>query len=132
MVIPLSRATSDGRALAEVVPPTRLEAVVDRARGSGGEVVGLLKTGSAFMAPGTSAARMVLAMVRDSDEVVSAAVLADGSYGIRDVYLGLPVRLGRQGLREISRSRSRPGNWPRCARRPTGSASASARCAEAS
>lgn len=101
MVIPLSRATSDGRALAEVVPPTRLEAVVDRARGSGGEVVGLLKTGSAFMAPGTSAARMVLAMVRDSDEVVSAAVLADGSYGIRDVYLGLPVRLGRQGLREI-------------------------------
>jgi malate dehydrogenase len=44
---------------------------------------------------------MVLAMVRESDEVMSAAVLADGSYGIRDVYLGLPVRLDRQGLREI-------------------------------
>ncbi|MDL5159710.1 malate dehydrogenase [Actinomycetospora termitidis] len=101
MVIPLSRATAGGRPLPQVVPPVRLNAVVDRARGSGGEVVGLLKTGSAFLAPGMSAARMVLAMVRESDEVMSAAVLADGSYGIRDVYLGLPVRLGRQGLREI-------------------------------
>ncbi|MDD7920185.1 malate dehydrogenase [Actinomycetospora callitridis] len=101
MVIPLSRATHDGRSLDALVSPGRLNAAVDRARGSGAEVVGLLKTGSAFMAPGTSAARMVLAMVRDSDEVMSAAVLADGSYGIRDVYLGLPVRLGRSGLREI-------------------------------
>ncbi|MHC1559093.1 malate dehydrogenase [Actinomycetospora sp. C-140] len=101
MVIPLSRAAQDGRSLAQVVPPARLDAVVDRARGSGAEVVGLLKTGSAFLAPGMSAARMVLAMVRESDEVMSAAVLADGSYGIRDVYLGLPVRLGRHGLREI-------------------------------
>jgi malate dehydrogenase len=101
MVIPLSRASQDGRALARVVPPARINAVVDRARGSGAEVVGLLGTGSAFLAPGTSAARMVLAMARDSDEVMAAAVLADGSYGIRDVYLGLPVRLGRDGLREI-------------------------------
>ncbi|MEJ2867793.1 malate dehydrogenase [Actinomycetospora sp. OC33-EN08] len=101
MVIPLSRATSAGRPLPQVVSQARLDAVVDRARGSGGEVVGLLKTGSAFMAPGMSAARMVLAMIRESDEVMSAAVLADGSYGISDVYLGLPVRLGRRGLREI-------------------------------
>lgn len=101
MVIPLSRASHDGSSLAQIVPPAQLNAVVDRARGSGAEVVGLLKTGSAFMAPGMSAARMVLAMVRDSDEVMSAAVLADGSYGIRGVYVGLPVRLGRGGLREI-------------------------------
>ena len=101
MVIPLSRATHDGRPLDALVSPVRLNAVVDRARGSGAEVVGLLRSGSAFMAPGTSAARMVLAMVHESDEVMSAAVLADGSYGIRDVYVGLPVRLGRRGLREI-------------------------------
>jgi malate dehydrogenase len=101
MVIPLSRAMQDGRPLSSLVSPARLNAVVDRARGSGAEVVGLLRSGSAFMAPGMSAARMVLAMVRESDEVMSAAVLADGSYGIRDVYLGLPVRLDRQGLREI-------------------------------
>jgi malate dehydrogenase len=103
MVIPLSRATQGGRPLSGRVPSARLDAVVDRARSSGAEVVGLLRSGSAFMAPGTSAARMVLAMVRESDEVMSVAVLADGSYGIHDVYLGLPVRLGRHGLREIVR-----------------------------
>jgi malate dehydrogenase len=101
MVIPLSRVRAGGRPVAETVPPARVNAVVDRARGSGAEVVGLLRSGSAFLAPGMAAARMVLAMVRETGEVMSAAVLADGTYGIRDVYLGLPVRLGRHGLREI-------------------------------
>lgn len=94
MVIPLSQASADGRPLRQ----PDLAETIDRARGSGAEVVGLLKTGSAFLAPGTSAARMVLAMARDTGEVLPAAVLADGSYGIRDVYLGLPVRLGRRGV----------------------------------
>ena len=101
MVIPLSRARAGGRPVTDALPAERLRAVVDRARGSGAEVVGLLRSGSAFLAPGTSAARMVLAMARETGEVLSAAVLADGAYGIRDVYLGLPVRLGRRGLREI-------------------------------
>jgi malate dehydrogenase len=101
MVIPLSRATAGGQALAGAIDRTELDAIVDRARGSGAEVVGLLKTGSAFMAPGTSSARMVLAMARDTGELMSAAVLARGEYGLRDVYVGLPVRLGPGGLREI-------------------------------
>ncbi|MYW89327.1 malate dehydrogenase [Amycolatopsis rubida] len=101
MVIPLSQARSGARPLTELVDRAALDAVVDRSRGSGAEVVGLLKTGSAFMAPGMSAARMVLAMARDTGEVMPAAVLADGTYGIRDVYVGLPVRLGRGGVREI-------------------------------
>lgn len=99
MVIPLSQATVGGRPLAEVADG--VDAAVERARGSGAEVVGLLRSGSAFLAPGTAAASMVLAMVRDTDEVLPAAVLADGTYGIRDVYVGLPVRLGRRGVREI-------------------------------
>jgi malate dehydrogenase len=99
MVVPLSRATTGGRPLAETVGG--LDAVVDRTRGSGAEVVALLSSGSAFLAPGTSAARMVLAMAADSGEVLPAAVLADGQYGIRDVYVGLPARLGRDGVREI-------------------------------
>lgn len=94
MVIPLSQAGTDGHPLDRL----GLAQAVDRARGSGAEVVGLLKTGSAFLAPGTSAARMVLAMTRDSGDVLPAAVLADGSYGIRDVYVGLPARLGRRGV----------------------------------
>lgn len=104
MVIPLSQATVGGRPLAEVADG--VDAAVDRARGSGAEVVGLLRSatgvgGSASLAPGTATASMVLAMVRDTGEVLPAAVLADGTYGIRDVYVGLPVRLGRRGVREI-------------------------------
>ena len=94
MVIPLSQAGAGGRPL----DPRQLTETIARAKGSGAEVVGLLKTGSAFLAPGTSAARMVLAMARDCGEVLPAAVLADGSYGIRDVYVGLPARLGRRGV----------------------------------
>ncbi|SHL35988.1 malate dehydrogenase (NAD) [Pseudonocardia thermophila] len=97
MVIPLSQARAAGTELAGPA----VEAAVDRARNSGAEVVGLLRTGSAFLAPGTSAARMVLAMAADRGEVMPAAVLADGTYGIRDVYVGLPARLGRTGVREI-------------------------------
>lgn len=108
MVIPLSRASAGGRPLTESVDRADLQAIADRARGSGAEVVGLLKSGSAFMAPGTSAARMVLAMARDSGEVMPAAVLADGSYGIRDVHVGLPARLGRGGVREIVEFDLRP------------------------
>jgi malate dehydrogenase len=108
MVIPLSQARLGTRPLTELVERSALDAVVDRARGSGAEVVGLLKSGSAFLAPGMSAARMVLAMARDTGEVMPAAVLADGSYGIRDVYVGLPARLGRGGVREIVELDLRP------------------------
>lgn len=108
MVIPLSQATAGGRPILERVGPADLDAAVDRARGSGAEVAGLLRSGSAFMAPGMSAARMVLAMVADRGEVMPAAVLADGSYGIRDVYVGLPARLGRRGVQGIVELDLRP------------------------
>jgi malate dehydrogenase len=101
MVIPLSQASAAGRPVTEVLGEAATAAIVNRTRDSGAEVVSLLKQGSAFMAPGASAARMVLAMEAGSDEVLAAAVLADGSYGIEGVYLGLPVRLGPGGVREI-------------------------------
>ena len=101
MVIPLSQASVAGRPLDAALDAGTVQGLVDRARGSGAEVVGLLKSGSAFMAPGMSAARMVLAMAGETGEVLPASVLADGSYGIRDVYVGLPVRLGRSGVVEI-------------------------------
>jgi malate dehydrogenase len=103
MVVPLSQTSVAGA----LDRPT-LDALVARTRDSGAEVVGLLRSGSAFLAPGAAAARMVLAMAADSTEVMTAAVLADGSYGIRDVYVGLPVRLCRGGLREIVRLELRP------------------------
>lgn len=101
MVIPLSLASLGDRPLESTLPPGVVGGLVERARGSGAEIVGLLGKGSAFMAPGTSAARMVLAMIRDDGEVIPAAVLADGTYGLRDVFIGLPARLGRGGVREV-------------------------------
>lgn len=101
MVVPLSIATVDGRPIRSVLSADRLEAIVDRTRTSGAEVVGLLGSGSAYLTPGTAAAQMALAVVRDTREVIPAAVLADGAYGIGEVYVGLPARLGRGGLVEI-------------------------------
>lgn len=109
MVIPLSQASAAGRPLTEVLGEAAITAIVNRSRDSGAEVVSLLKQGSAFMAPGASAARMVLAMVADSGQTLPAAVLADGSYGIEGVYLGLPARLGRGGVREIVELPLTPG-----------------------
>jgi malate dehydrogenase len=63
--------------------------------------VALLEKGSAYYAPGAAAARMVLAMAGDSGEVLPCCVRADGAYGICDVYLGLPARLGRGGVTEV-------------------------------
>jgi malate dehydrogenase len=101
MVIPLSQASAAGRPITEVLGEAETAAIVNRTRDSGAEVVSLLKQGSAFMAPGASAARMVLAMATGSDGPLAASVLADGSYGIEGVYLGLPARLGPGGVREI-------------------------------
>ncbi|PBC35214.1 lactate dehydrogenase [Rhodococcus sp. ACS1] len=101
MVIPLSQARVGGTTITDAIPQAEVTALVDRARNSGAEVVGLLKSGSAFFAPGASAARMVLAMATNSDEIIAATVCANGQYGIADGYVGLPARLGRTGLREI-------------------------------
>lgn len=101
MVIPLSQATVSGRPLTDLLPSEAVNALVDRARNSGAEVVGLLESGSAFFAPGLSAARMVLAMVNETHELLTATVAPKGQYGINGGYVGLPVRLGRAGLAEI-------------------------------
>lgn len=101
MVIPLSQATVRGRPVEEVMEASALDAIVERTRDSGAEVVGLLKTGSAYFAPAESAAAMVRAMAGDSGEVVTACVRSRGAYGLGDSWLGLPVRLGPAGLKEI-------------------------------
>jgi len=109
MVIPLSQATAAGRPLTEVLGEAAVTAVVNRARDSGAEVVSLLRQGSAFLAPGASAARMVLAMAAGDGQTLPATVLADGSYGIEGVYLGLPARLGRGGVLQIVELALAPG-----------------------
>lgn len=108
MVVPLSVATVDERPIRSVLGADRLAALVERTRTSGAEVVGLLGSGSAYLTPGTAAAQMALAVVGDTRAVVPAAVLANGAYGIDDVYVGLPARLGRGGLVDIVEIRLEP------------------------
>jgi malate dehydrogenase len=101
MVVPLSTARIDGAPITTRLDAPTLEALVTRTRGSGAEVVSLLEKGSAYYAPGAAAARMVLAMASGSGEVLPCCVLAEGAYGINDVYLGLPARLGPGGVTEV-------------------------------
>jgi malate dehydrogenase len=101
MVVPLSTARINGRPITEVLDGATLDGLVTRTQKSGAEVVALLEKGSAYYAPGMAAARMVLAMAADTNEILPCCVLAEGAYGIRDVYLGLPARLGRGGVTGI-------------------------------
>ena len=101
MVIPLSQATVNGKPLEGVLPAAQIDAIVERARDSGAEVVKLLQKGSAYFAPAESVAAMVNDMVRESNRVQAACVQSGGAYGLEDTRVGLPVRLGRRGVREI-------------------------------
>jgi malate dehydrogenase len=108
MVIPLSLAKAKGRAIEELIPKDRLGAIVERARDSGAEVVKLLQKGSAYFSPAESAATMVVAMVRGSSPLMAACVQSGGAYGVEDTRIGLPVRLGANGVKEIVKLPLRP------------------------
>jgi malate dehydrogenase len=102
MVVPLSQAFGSGKKLTEMIDRPTLDAIVERTRDSGAEVVSLLKTGSAYFSPGQSAALMVTTMARDDrSQILACAVVPNGQYGLRHTRVGLPVRLGRAGLTEI-------------------------------
>ncbi|MHB8670349.1 MAG: malate dehydrogenase [Acidimicrobiales bacterium] len=96
-----SLVTVDGRPLADVLSAGEIDDVVTRTRDGGAEVVALLKTGSAYFAPSSAAEAMVEAVVRDSGELMPVCAWLEGQFGIRDVYLGVPARLGRAGIRSI-------------------------------
>jgi malate dehydrogenase len=101
MVIPLSQAFVGERPIESMFDADTLNAMVERARESGGEVVKLLQKGSAYFSPAESVATMVRAMVRGSGEVLAACVRTRGAYGLADTRVGLPVRLHRRGVKEI-------------------------------
>ncbi len=101
-MVPLTRfATVSGIPVSELIPAARLEEIVTRTRNGGAEIVSLLKTGSAYYAPASSAAQMVEAILKDKKRVVPCAVHLDGQYGLKDVYLGVPIRLGAGGVEKI-------------------------------
>jgi malate dehydrogenase len=108
MVIPLSQAFVGASPIEKVLDAASLAAIIERTRESGGEVVKLLKKGSAYFSPAESAVSMVRIMASGSDEVIAACVRPSGAYGLADARVGLPVRLDRRGLREVVQLELRP------------------------
>jgi malate dehydrogenase len=101
-MVPLPRhATVEGKPLAELVDDETQERLFERTRDAGAEIVGLLKKGSAYYGPSASVAQMVNAIAGDTKEVLPVCAWTAGEYGISDVYVGLPARLGRGGVEQI-------------------------------
>jgi malate dehydrogenase len=101
-MVPLVRHSNvAGVPLNELLPADILDAIVERTRKGGGEIVSLLKTGSAFYAPGAAVAQMVESILKDKNLIVPAAAFMQGEYGLNDIFFGVPVQLGRQGAVKI-------------------------------
>ena len=94
-------ATVRGKPITELLDAAKIEAINQRARDGGAEIVKLLKTGSAFYAPSSSAVKMVRAILQDTGEVIPSCVYLKGQYGLQEVYCGVPVRLGRGGAKQV-------------------------------
>lgn len=108
-MVPLTRHSNvAGVPLVEILPPERLSAIVERTRKGGGEIVSLLKTGSAFYAPSIAVTQMVEAILKDKHLIIPASAYLNGEYGLRDIYFGVPVQLGRKGVEKIIEYRLSP------------------------
>ncbi len=101
MVPLLNRTTVSGIPLCSLMDSRRMEEIVDRTRKGGAEIVALLKTGSAFYAPAASVVQMVKAIIDDEKRIIPASAYLNGQYGLKEIFLGVPVKIGRQGVEEI-------------------------------
>jgi len=101
-MVPLPRYTTvGGIAVTELIPKDRLDAIVDRTRNGGGEIVKLLKSGSAYYAPAAATVKMVDAVLNDRKTVLAASAYCDGQFGLTNVFVGVPVTLGANGVEKI-------------------------------
>jgi len=101
-MVPLPRySTVAGIPIPELLSQDKIDAIVQRTRDGGIEIVNFYKTGSAYYAPSASVVEMVDAVLRDKKKILPCAAFLQGEYGMNDVYLGVPVKLGRAGVEEI-------------------------------
>ncbi len=108
-MVPLPRySTVAGIPLPDLLPPERIEALVKRTAGGGAEIVNLLKTGSAYYAPAASTVEMVEAILKDKKKILPCAAYLDGQYGVKGLYVGVPVKLGRRGVEQVIEIRLTP------------------------
>lgn len=101
-MVPLVRLTTvAGIPITELLPQERIDAIVARTQGGGGEIVSLLKTGSAYYAPASGVVAMVESILLDRKRILPCAALLEGEYGIKGIYVGVPVKLGAKGIEEV-------------------------------
>jgi malate dehydrogenase len=101
-MVPLPRySTVAGIPITELMPRDRLEALVNRTANGGAEIVGLLKTGSAYYAPAASVVDMVEAILKDKKKILPCTAYLEGEYGVKGLFVGVPVKLGRRGIEQI-------------------------------
>src|SRR5437773_624708 len=101
-MVPLPRFTTvGGIPITELMPADRVGAIADRTRNGGAEIVKLLKTGSAYYAPAMSAVEMVEAILTDQKRLVPCSVLLEGEYGMKNLFIGVPIILGARGVEKI-------------------------------
>ena len=101
-MVPLTRHSNiAGIPLNEYLPAEKLDPIVARTRKGGGEIVGLLKTGSAFYAPSAACAQMAEAILKNKNLIVPCAAYMEGEYGLNDIFFGVPVMLGRNGIEKV-------------------------------
>ena len=127
-MVPLPRySTVGGVPIPELLSKEKLDAIVQRTRDGGAEIVNYYKTGSAYYAPSAAVVEMVDAVLKDKKKILPCAAYLQGEYGMRDVYLGVPVKLGRAGRSRSSRSgcSTRRRRRSRSPPRRSGSSSAS-------
>ena len=101
-MVPLPRYTTvSGIPITELIPSETIESLIERTRNGGSEIISLLKTGSAFYAPAAAVTRMVEAILKDKKRIVPCSAYLSKEYNINDVYIGVPVKLGANGVEEI-------------------------------
>jgi malate dehydrogenase len=101
-MVPLPRySTVAGIPLPDLLPQSKIDAIVDRTRKGGAEIVNLLKTGSAYYAPSAAVVEMVEAILKDKKKILPCAAYLEGEYGIKGLYVGVPVKLGAAGVEQI-------------------------------
>jgi malate dehydrogenase len=101
-MVPLPRYTTvSGIPITELLPAETIDRLIERTRKGGSEIVGLLKTSSAFYAPAAAVTQMVEAVLKDKKRILPCSAYLEGEYGISDVYIGVPVKLGAEGVEEI-------------------------------
>jgi malate dehydrogenase len=101
-MVPLPRySTVAGIPLPDLLPAERIAAIVDRTRKGGAEIVNLMKTGSAYYAPSAAVVEMVEAILKDKKKILPCAAYLEGEYGVKGLYVGVPVKLGARGVEQI-------------------------------